>query len=566
MDKYTIGLDFGTLSCRGIIAAVADGAQVASAQFVYPHGVMDDFLPCGTPLSPGWALQHPQDYLDALHAVLPELMKCSAIAPEQIIGIGVDFTSCTMLPVKKDGTPLCFLKEYEREPHAWVKLWKHHAAQGQADRITSLAAQRNEPFLRRCGGKASAQNAFPKLLQVLEEAPHIYGAMDLWVEAADWIVWQLTGQFSRSACCLGYKAFYDLREGFPEESFFTALSPGFFGMLDTKMSGPVSPVGGRAGLVTEGMARRLSLKPGTAVATPMVDGHVCFPVSGIEDPGKFLGIMGTSAPYFILADYQEPIPDLCGMVEDGLVPGYMACEAGLNCVGDQFAWAADNFSPPAYALEARERNISLQALLTEKAEKLKPGESGLIALDWWNGNRSLLMDTGLSGLLLGMTLTTKPEEIYRALLEATAFATRVITDHFIKHGIPVDEFRLTGGISHKNAFLMQIFADVLKIPVKVLATDQGSALGSAIYAAVAAGEAAGGYGNMEQAIHRMASPVQQEYRPIPANSCIYDRLYAEYRALHDTFGLHNSMMKRLHHIRRESAIDPAGSAETEAIN
>ena len=552
MDKYTIGLDFGTLSCRGIIAAVADGAQIASAQFVYPHGIMDTTLPCGTILPPGWALQHPQDYLDALHCVLPELMRSSGLNPEQVIGIGVDFTSCTMLPVTNDGTPLCFLKAHEQEPHAYVKLWKHHAAQSQADRITAIAAQRDEPFLRRCGGKASAQNAFPKLLQVLEEAPHIYAAMDLWVEAADWIVWQLTGTFSRSACCLGYKAFYDLRGGFPEESFFTALSPGFLGVLDTKMSGSVSPVGGRAGLVTERMARRLGLLPGMAVATPMVDGHVCFPVSGIEDPGKFLGIMGTSAPYFILADYQEPIPDLCGMVDDGLLPGYTACEAGLNCVGDQLAWAAEKCCPPAYAMEARNRNISLQALLTEKAQKLKPGESGLIALDWWNGNRSLLMDTELTGLLLGMTLATRPEEIYRTLLEATAFATRIITDHFKKYGIPVEEFRLTGGISRKNPLLMQIFADVLQMPVRILATEQGSALGSTIYAAVAAGENAGGYRNMAQAISRMSSPVQKEYHPINENSCIYDRLYKEYKALHDAFGLHNPIMKRLGHIRREA--------------
>lgn len=419
--------------------------------------------------------------------------------------------------------------------------------------MAAIAAQRDEPFLRRCGGKVSAQNTFPKLLQVLEEAPHIYQAMDLWVEAADWIVWQLTGSLSRNACCLGYKAFYDLREGFPKESFFTALSPGFSGVLDTKMAGPVSPVGEKAGEIPANMAHRLGLCPGTAVSTPMVDGHVCFPISGIEDPGKFLGILGTSAPYFILSDYQEPIPGLCGMVDDGLVPGYTACEAGLNCVGDQFAWAAENCCPPAYAREAQDRNISLQALLTEKAQRLKPGENGLIALDWWNGNRSLLMDTDLSGLLIGMTLATKPEEIYRAFLEATAFATRIITEHFKKHGIPVEEFRLTGGICHKNPLLMQIFSDVLQMPVRVLVTEQGSALGSAIYAAVAAGDKSGGYSDLTQAIRRMGSPIKEEYRPIGKNSEIYDKLYREYQALHDAFGLKNGMMKRLGRIRREAS-------------
>jgi L-ribulokinase len=504
-------------------------------------------------LPPGWALQHPQDYIDALHFILPELMKTSGISPEQIIGVGVDFTSCTMLPVKRDGTPLCFLPEYEKEPHAYAKLWKHHAAQSQADRITSLAVQRGENFLRRCGGKVSAQNAFPKLLQLLEEAPHIYEAMDLWVEAADWIVWRLTGSLSRGACCLQYKAFYDLREGFPAEDFFTALTPGFSGMLQTKMAGPVSPVACKAGEITFHAARLFGLSQGTAVSTPMVDGHACFPASGITGPGAMLGILGTSAAYLMLSPSSEPIPGLCGTVDSGLVPGFWGLEAGLNCMGDHFAWAAENISPPAYAQEARERKISIHALLTEKAQNVKPGQSGLIALDWWNGNRSVLMDAGLSGLLVGMTLHTAPEEIYRALLEATAYATRLIVEHFHAHGLPVKEFRFTGGISKKNPLLMQIFADVLKMNVMVLQTEQGSALGSAIYAAAAAGEKAGGNRNLNQSILHMSSPIQQEYRPIFENSCMYDRLYPEYKALHDTFGLHNPMMKRLHLIRREAS-------------
>ena len=552
MNKYTIGLDYGTLSCRGIIAAVADGEQIASAQFVYPHGIMDASLPCGTVLPPGWALQHPQDYLDAMYFILPELMKSSGLPPEQIIGVGVDFTSCTMLPVKADSTPLCFLPEYEKEPHAFAKLWKHHAAQSQADRITAIAAQRDENFLRRCGGKVSAQNAFPKLMQVLKEAPHIYHAMDLWVEAADWIVWQLTGRLSRGACCLQYKAFYDLREGFPKEDFFTALTPAFSGILKTKMAGPVSPVAGKAGKINLEAAHAMGLSQGTAVSTPMVDGHACFPASGIVGPGAMLGILGTSAAYLMLSPSSEPIPGLCGTVDSGLVPGFWGLEAGLNCMGDHFAWAADVCCPPAYAKESRERNMGIHALLTEKAQKLKPGQSGLIALDWWNGNRSVLMDANLSGLLIGMTLHTTPEEIYRALLEATAYATRLIVEHFRAHGIPVEEFRFTGGISRKNPLLMQIFADVLKMKVMVLQTEQGSALGSAIYAAAAAGEEAGGYRDITQAILHMMSPVQQEYLPIFENSCIYDRLYPEYKTLHDTFGVQTPMMKRLHLIRRES--------------
>lgn len=552
MKTYTIGLDFGTLSCRGIIAAVADGEQIASAQFVYPHGILDTALPDGTQLSPGWALQHPRDYLDALNMVIPELLEKSGIPPGDIIGIGVDFTACTMLPIKADGTPLCFLPEFQKEPHAYAKLWKHHAAQGQADRITALAVEWDEAFLKKCGGKASAQNLFPKLLQVLEEAPHMAQAMDLWLEAADWIVYQLTGVLSRSACCLGYKAFYDTEAGFPEDSFFDTLSPGFSGMMKAKLRGTVAPVAGKAGAVSRDAARRLGLAPGTAVSTPMVDGHACFPASGILHPGKLLGILGTSAAYLMLSQSGEPIPGLCGMVKDGLVPGFWGLEAGLNCMGDHFDWAVKTVCPPGYQEEARARNISLHALLTEKAQRLRPGQSGLIALDWWNGNRSLLMNADLNGLLLGMTLHTVPEEIYRALLEATAFATRMIAECLCACGQPVHEFIATGGISRKNPLLMQILSDVLDRKVMVLATDQGSALGSAIYAAAAAGGFQGGYESLQEAMRRMHSPVKEEFLPNRENTHIYDRLFAEYRLLHDAFGARDGLMSRLLNIRRDA--------------
>ncbi len=552
MKTYTIGLDFGTLSCRGIIAAVADGEQIASAQFVYPHGIMDTALSDGTPLPPGWALQHPQDYLDALEKVIPELLRESGIPSESIIGVGVDFTSCTMLPIKADGTPLCFLPEFQNETHAYVKLWKHHAAQSQADRITALAAERDEAFLKKSGGKASAQNLFPKLLQVLEEAPHVAQAMDLWLEAADWIVLQLTGVLSRGACCLGYKAFFDAETGFPEDGFFDALFPGLSGMVRTKLQGTVAPVAGKAGTVSHIATKRFGLAPGAAVSTPMVDGHACFPASGILGPGKLLGILGTSAAYLMLSPSGEPVPGLCGTVKDGLVPGFYGLEAGLNCMGDHFDWMVKALCPPGCHEEAQARSISLHALLTQKAQALKPGQSGLIALDWWNGNRSLLMNADLNGLLLGMTIHTTPEEIYRALLEATAFATRMITERLCACGQPVREFIATGGISRKNPLLMQILCDVLNMPVKVLATDQGSALGSAIYAAAAAGAEYGGYGSLTEAMRHMHSPVKEEFLPNRENTHIYDKLFAEYRLLHDAFGAKGGLMSRLLNIRRDA--------------
>ena len=552
MKTYTIGLDFGTLSCRGIIANVADGEQIASAQFVYPHGIMDSALPGGIPLAPGWALQHPKDYLDALEAVIPDLLLTSGIPTESIIGIGVDFTSCTMLPVKADGMPLCFLPEFQKEPHAYVKLWKHHAAQNQADRITALATERGESVLNTSGGKVSAQNLFPKLLQIIEEAPHVAQAMDLFMEAADWIVMQLTGTLSRSACCLGYKAFYDVGSGFPDGAFFDALSLDFSSIIMTKLQGPVCRVAEKAGEISPAAALHLGLMPGTVVSTPMVDGHACFPASGILRPGKLLGILGTSAAYLMLSDTGEPITGLCGMVKDGLVPGFYGLEAGLNCMGDHFDWAVKTVCPPAYYNEAKSKNISLHELLTEKAQRKMTGESGLVALDWWNGNRSLLMNADLSGMIIGMTLHTAPEDIYRALLEATAFATRMITEHLDSNGQPICEFIVTGGISRKNPLLMQILSDVLNMPVKVLATEQGSALGSAIYAAAAADEKIGGYGSLMEAMQHMHSPVKEEFLPNKANTHIYDKLFLAYKLLHDIFGVKEGLMSRLMHIRRDA--------------
>ncbi|MBC7256941.1 MAG: ribulokinase, partial [Chloroflexi bacterium] len=389
---------------------------------------------------------------------IPRLLKESGVSPEDIIGIGIDFTACTMLPTKADGTPLCFLPEYRNNPHAWVKLWKHHAAQPEANRINELARARGETWLERYGGKISSEWFFPKALQILNEAPEIYEAADRLIEAADWIVWQLTGVETRNACTAGYKAIWSKQEGFPSPDFFEALHPRMRNIVKEKMKEEILPLGARAGGLTPEMAAATGLRPGTAVAVANVDAHVSVPAATVTGPRRMVIIMGTSNCHMVVGEKPVIVPGMCGVVEDGILPGYAGFEAGQSCVGDHFAWFVENCAPAAYAQEAEARGLNLHQLLEEKASRLKPGESGLLALDWWNGNRSVLVDVDLTGLLIGATLGTKPEEIYRALIEATAFGTRVIVEAFEAHGVAVDEIVAAGGLPERNKLLMQIYA------------------------------------------------------------------------------------------------------------
>ncbi|HHV31475.1 MAG TPA: ribulokinase [Clostridiales bacterium] len=553
MAKYAIGLDYGTLSGRAVLVDVKTGEELASSVYDYPHAVMDRTLPDGTPLGHDWALQHPQDYLDVLAHTVPEVLKESGVSADDVIGIGTDFTACTVLPVKADGTPLCFLPEYRNRPHAYVKLWKHHAAQDKANQLNQIAQERGESWLQNYGGKISSEWAIPKLWQILDEDPEIYNAMDRFIEAADWIIWQLCGKETRNSCTAGYKAIWNKKTGYPSNDFFKALDPRLEHVVDEKLSRDILPLGSRAGTLTAQAAKLTGLKEGTAVAVGNVDAHVCVPAVGIDGPGKMLAIMGTSTCHIMMGTEEHQVPGMCGVVEDGVMPGYFGYEAGQSCVGDHFAWFIDNCLPASYYEEAKQQGKNIHRYLREKAERQKPGESGLLALDWWNGNRSVLVDVDLTGMMLGMTLQTKPEEIYRALIEATAYGTRMIIENYREHGVPVEEFIASGGISQKDPMTMQIYADVIKMPIKIAGSLQGPALGSAIFGAVAAGEKAGGYRSVFDAARAMGKVKDTVYTPIPEHSAVYDKLFAEYRTLHDYFGRGaNNVMKRLKEIKKQS--------------
>jgi L-ribulokinase len=472
------------------------------------------------------------------------------VSPADVIGVGVDFTACTMLPVKADGTPLCVLPEFRNKPHAWVKLWKHHAAQPEADKINQTARQMKLGWLDRYGGKISSEWFFSKALQILDEAPEIYKAADRMLEATDWVVWQLTGVETRNSCTAGYKALWSKREGFPDGSYFKALDPRLENVVDEKMTRTIRPIGDRAGGLSEQAAGWTGLKPGTAVAIANVDAHVAVPAVGVTEPGSMVMIMGTSICHMVLGNEEHVVPGMCGYTEDGIIPGFFGYEAGQSCVGDHFAWFVENCIPGRYEREAKERGIDIHQLLEDKASRLKPGESGLLALDWWNGNRSVLVDVDLTGLLLGATLATKAEEIYRALIEATAYGTRVIVNTFQQNGVPIRELVACGGLPEKNKLLMQIYADVTGLEIKVSASKQTPALGSAMFGALAAGKAAGGYASIYEAAQTMAHIKDVTFKPIPENQAVYEKLFAEYLRLHDYFGRgENNVMKTLKKIK-----------------
>ena len=554
MSKYTIGLDYGTESARAVLVDVESGQTIAGAVQRYPHGVIDRTLPgSNTPLPTDWALQHPADWLTVLEATVPKIIAEAGVDPAAVIGLGLDFTACTLLPTTPDGTPLSELTAYCTNPHAWTKLWKHHAAQPQANRINQLARQQNVPWLPRYGGKISSEWLLPKALQILEEAPDIYAAATCFVEGSDWVTWQLTGQLTRNACAAGYKGTWHKTDGLPKAEFLAQLHPDFGSLYQSKYPGQVVAPGTRVGGLTATWAARLGLTEETAVAAPIIDAHAAAIGGGITQPGIMFMIMGTSTCHLLMTHEEVLVEGISGVVEDGIVPGLFGYEAGQAGVGDIFGWFVEHAVPPAYYVEAEAQALSLHEILTQKAAQLRPGESGLLALDWWNGCRTTLVDAELSGLIIGATLATRAEEIYRALIEATALGTRLIIEAFTEQGAPIEAI-VTGGGLTQNALLMQIYADVTGREMTVTGTEQASAQGAAILGAVAAGQKAGGYQTIGEAALRMAPSPAQTYTPNLDSQATYDTLYAEYRRLYNYFGRgENNVMKTLRRLQETSS-------------
>ncbi|RSL33060.1 ribulokinase [Salibacterium salarium] len=546
MSKYTIGIDFGTLSGRAVVVDIENGSEVTSAATEYPHGVIDEKLPQNIPLGNDWALQHPDDYLHVVETAVPKAVKDSGVVKDDIIGISIDFTACTMLPVNAENVPLCLTEEWKDEPHSWTKLWKHHAAQPHANKLNEVLENKRPDILARYGGKLSSEWMIAKIMQIVDEAPQVYDQTDQFLEATDWVTSQLTGEIRKNSCTAGYKAIWHKREGYLDKETLKALSPEMEELFETKLRGDIYSQGTKAGELTAEMAEKMHLPEGIAVAVGNVDAHVSVPAMGVTDEKKLVMAMGTSICHVLLGKEEKTVEGMCGVVEDGVIPGYYGYEAGQSAVGDIFSWFVDNYIPETYEQEARDRGLSIHELLEQKASMLEPGETGLIALDWMNGNRSVLVDTDLTGMILGMTLNTKPEEMYRALIESTAFGTYKIVNSFIEKGVPIDTLYACGGLSFKNKMLMQIYSDVTNLPIYIAESEELPAVGSSMFAAVAAGSENGGYDSIEQAAENMARVHPDPILPNQGRHDMYQKLYEEYDRLHDYFGRgENDVMKRL---------------------
>lgn len=549
MQTHAIGIDYGTESGRVLIINVENGHIAGSSVIPYAHGVITETLPTEekTPIPPEFALQHPGDYLDVIYKGIPDAIRNAGVSPEQIIGIGVDFTSSTMVVTDRALEPLCFKEQYENNPHAWVKLWKHHGPNQESQSLHEQAVKQNQQWLKRYGSHISTEWFIPKCFETLNQDPQLYRDADLFLEAGDWVVARLTGRVVRSNCSLGFKALWHEADGFPE-TFLSSIHPELGHISHTKLRGEIGKVGERAGRLTAEMAGMLGLPSGLPVAVAIIDAHAAVLGIGVSESHQFTMVMGTSTCHMMLNEREIHVPGISGVVKDAIIPGLYAYEAGQSAVGDLFGWYARQV-PHTFEQEAVEARLSVFDLLEARAKQRKPGESGLVALDWHNGNRSILSNSDLTGLIIGLTLSTKPEDIYRAYLEATAFGARVILDNYEQGGLQVNEVLACGGLPQKNELLMQIYADVLNRDIHVSATDYAPAVGAAMLGAVAAGEQFGGFDSIQAAVKRMKQPFLKSYHPIKENVSKYEQLFSIYKQLHDDYGRSNEIMKKLKKVR-----------------
>ncbi|HDP36184.1 MAG TPA: ribulokinase [Candidatus Hydrogenedentes bacterium] len=541
MNKhFAIGLDFGTNSARAIIVNTGTGEEIASQVYDFPTGEKGIVLDAK---NPDMARQHPRDYLEATTATITGALHQATGSPgfasDRVVGIGVDTTGSTPIPLDKNGDPLALLDGFQDNPGAMAWLWKDHTGHAEAAEITALAAKMRPEYLAKCGGAYSSEWFWSKILHCKRTAPEVFDAAYTWVEHADWMTGMLTGTahpdgIRRCICAAGHKAMFNpIWGGYPDAAFIEALDPALSRVRAT-LPDKAYNIADAAGGLTAEWAEKLGLPPGTPVAMGAFDAHLGAVGSGIK-PGVLVKIIGTSCCDMLVAPLTEELPDipgLCGIVPESILPGCYGLEAGQSAVGDIFNWFVSYMRPEGETHET----------LTEKALKLKPGESGLLALDWHNGNRTVLVDQRLTGGLLGLTLHTRPEEAYRALIEATAFGARVIMERFLEYGMKVERIVNCGGISGKNALLMQIYADVMGRPLEVSKSAQTCALGAAMAGAVVAGKKAGGHDNFGEAASAMSLMDEKVYEPIPENRKVYDQLFALYKRIHDAFGVRDAQI------------------------
>jgi L-ribulokinase len=559
MSKYAVGLDFGTNSCRSLIVDIENGNELSSHVFNYPSGESGVIL---NPRDPNLARQNPGDYLQGIEVTIKEAIKKAGTSDKnfssgKIIGIGVDTTGSSPLPVDKNGIPLCFNNKFKNNPAAMVWLWKDHTSFEEAKQITELAAKEHPEYLSKIGGTYSSEWFWSKILHCEKEDPEVFNSAYSFVEICDWIPAILVGDtkpenIKRGICAAGHKAMYnDEWNGLPATNFLENISHGV-SELRKRISFKAFSSEERAGYLSKEWADKLGLSTNVSMAVGAFDAHMGAVGAGIKT-GTLVKILGTSTCDIMISPNQKKladIPGVCGIVNESVMKGYFGIEAGQSAVGDIFLWFINNLVPEQYGKTQDEKFLNLE----KAASQLKPGETGLLALDWNNGNRTILVDVRLTGLLLGQTLHTQPHEIYRSLIEATAYGALAIIDRIEENGVKINEVVNCGGLANKSPLIMQIYADITGRPMKISRSEQTPALGAAIFGAVSAGKTVSGFDNVEQA-QKVITGTGKVYEPIVKNHLVYKKLYGMYKELHDCFGTRNwqgnlySVMKELLDLR-----------------
>ncbi len=545
MGRILLGADFGTSEVRVVALDMVSGRTIGMAYSPYQNGIIDGSLPTGERLPRGFALQNPADWMDSFADATAKLLSDTRIPKDQIASIGVDFTSCTVLPTDEDGVPLCMKKRFSRDPHAWPKLWKHHAAQPQAERLTEIASDRGEPFLENYGGKIGSEWLWPKLLQVVEESPDLAPHIAYFLEGGDWVVWQMTGVQVRNQCAAGYKACHTKDLGYPSSDFLEQASDLLVGIAEKARQVPIFSPGKLVGRLLPEIADRLGLLEGTPVAAAVIDAHAAVAGAGVYVPNVMAIILGTSTCHLIMSKEERLFTGYAGVVKDGILDGFWGYEAGQPSTGDILDWFKNSLAPMAMFERSKDDDVDISVVLDRYLGEVPPGSGGLLCLDWWGGNRSVLLDSSLTGVIAGFTLQTKPEEIYKAIVEGTAFGTRLITDNFNAGGVHVDKVVATGGLCFFSPQIVQVYADVLGMPVLVPDARQSAARGAAIIGGLSVGPKALGYKTKEQYYSAMKPPELDYVKPEPKNAKIYQQLYHLYLKLHDAFGCAGSLLSKL---------------------
>lgn len=539
MTQYSLGFDFGSLSVRGLLVNIQTGEQVQSAEWKYRHGIFSDHLPDGTKLPPQFALQDPQDYLEGIQQCSKELLKRSGIDAREVVAIGLDSTASTIIPVDAAGRPLCEYEEFRSNPHAWLKLWKHHGAVAQSESFAEAARQSNPQWFQKCGGIISSEWFLPKAFEIAEQAPQVYERADSILEVIDWIANILTDAHHRSEAIAACNCCYSREFEYPSNNLVRQAFPVADQMFKEKFREDRIMLGEKTGNLSAHGAALLGLQKGTTVAVPTVDSHACVCGTGACLPGDLTYICGTSAVEILLSDSEVSIPGVHINARDASIPGLFSLGVGQSCVGDVFSWFVSNCVPPDYFKDAKIANVDIFSFLGEKAKALGAGKSGLIALDWWNGVRTPFFRFDLSGALFGLSIRTRPEHIWLALLESHAFNVRKSIDRLTSNGHPVNRIFATGGIPRKNPVLIQILADVLQKEIHICKGEQLAALGSAIMGAAAIGK-----DDFRTVHERMHSKTDKTFYPNEQNKEIYNKLFTAYDELSDRFGT-DAQLQRL---------------------